>query len=200
MPEIKEKLATYAGYIVSQAEAEAEAARAETSEAEAKALAEAEAKAAGEAKLHIAADAAAAKAKADKRIVAATMKNRRRLLEYRERCAADVFAEVRKRVDIYTASKAYAGELRKLLQKAAGALPGISSAQVFLRGRDMALARELADALPGVKLSFSEGRFALGGLMLQSAEKARRVDLTYDSAFTDLSGRFSEITGFRVEG
>lgn len=199
MPEIREKLATYSSNIITQAQTEAERMKADTAAAEAKALAEAETKAAAEAKLRIAALSAEVKAKEEKRIVAANLHNRRRLLEYRESCAAEVFAEVRRRVDAYMASDKYVEKLQALLTEALGAVPGVTRAQVFLRARDMKYREALAAAQPAVRFEFAEGRFALGGLMLVSEEKSRRVDLTFDSAFKDLSGRFSEITGFRVE-
>ncbi|NCB52156.1 MAG: hypothetical protein EOM54_09785 [Clostridia bacterium] len=199
MPEIMEKLATYSEYIVTQAQEEAEAIRAEASEAEEKALAEAEAQLAGEAGRQIAAGKADARSKAERQIVAFSIKNRRKILEYRESCAEEAFGEVRRLVTRYTDSENYSGKLRELLLEAFAAVPGISEAQVLLRPKDMKYKGELAAALPDVRLTFSEGRFALGGLMLQSEEKSRRIDLTFDSAFADLSGRFSEITGFRVE-
>ena len=86
-----------------------------------------------------------------------------------------------------------------LLVKAYGGMPGITAARVFLRQADMKYQDALAARLPEVRLEFVEGRFVLGGLILMSEEKARRVDLTFDSGFSDLSGRFSEITGFCVE-
>jgi vacuolar-type H+-ATPase subunit E/Vma4 len=199
MPEIMEKLATYAEYIVTQARDEAEAIKAEAAKTEEKALSEAERLLDGEAGRQIAAGKAEARAKAERQIVAFSIKNRRKILEYRESCAEAVFGEVRRRLMGYEKSEEYPQKLRELLLKACGALPGISEAQVFLRPKDMKYRDELAAALPDVKTTFAEGRFSLGGLMVQSEEKSRRIDLTFDSAFSDLSGRFSEITGFRVE-
>jgi len=199
MPEIMDKLATYADYIVTQAKEEAEAIKAEATKSEEKALTEAEQQLECEANRKITAGKAEAKAKAERHIVASSIKNRRQILEYRERCAEEVFGEVRRRVMGYTSTDAYPEKLRKLLLEAADAVPGISEAQVFLRPKDMKYRDGLAAALPDVKTTFTEGRFALGGLMLVSEEKSRRIDLTFDSAFSDLSGRFSEITGFRVE-
>lgn len=199
MPEIMEKLATYAEYIVTQAQDEAEAIRAEATQTEEKALKEAERQLDSEAGRRIAAGKAEARSKAERQIVAFSIKNRRKILEYRENCADEVFGEVRRRVGRYTESEAYPSKLRGLLLEAFEAVPGISAALVLLRPKDMKYKDELTAALPNVKLAFAEGHFALGGLMLQSEEKSRRIDLTFDSAFADLSGRFSEITGFRVE-
>jgi vacuolar-type H+-ATPase subunit E/Vma4 len=199
MPEIMEKLATYAEYIVTQAKEEAEAIIAEAASMEEKALAEEERQLECEADRQINAGKANARAKAERQIVAFGIQNRRKILEFRENCADAVFGEVRRHVMEYTKSEEYPEKLRALFIEACKAVPGISEAQVFLRPKDMIYKDQIAAALPDIKTTFAEGRFALGGLMLVSEEKSRRVDLSFDSAFSDLSGKFSEITGFRVE-
>ena len=46
----------------------------------------------------------------------------------------------------------------------------------------------------------AEGKFLLGGMMIEFPVQHRRADLTFDTALEDLSGRFTEITGFGMEG
>ena len=124
---------------------------------------------------------------------------KRSLLQFREDCAADVFAEVRRRVLALHDSAGYAGTLQDQLLRALSAVPGAHSAVVELRHEDMARAADLAAAAPGVELKFVEGAFTLGGLVLDCAEAGRKIDLTFDAALEDLEGRFSEITGFSLE-
>ena len=65
---------------------------------------------------------------------------------------------------------------------------------------DMAHADALRAAVPGVELDFEEGDFLLGGLIVECPELSRLADLSFDSALDDLEGRFSEVTGFNMEG
>ena len=55
-------------------------------------------------------------------------------------------------------------------------------------------------SVPQFICSFEEGGFSLGGLVFECAEKGRKIDLSFDAALEDLEGRFSEITGFSLEG
>ena len=136
-----------------------------------------------------------AKVRENKRVVSEGLAAKRSLLQFREDCAADVFAEVRRRVLALHDSAGYAGTLKDQLLRALSAVPGAHSAVVELRHEDMARAA----AAPGVELKFVEGAFTLGGLVLDCAEAGRKIDLTFDAALEDLEGRFSEITGFSLE-
>ena len=94
----------------------------------------------------------------------------------------------------------YGNTLKEQLWRALDAVPGARSARVLLRREDMRFAQSLNAASPGVRLSFEEGGFSLGGLVFECAEKGRKIDLSFDAALEDLEGRFSEITGFSLEG
>ena len=120
--------------------------------------------------------------------------------EAMEDCADDVFAEVRRRVLELPEQPEYGNTLKEQLWRALDAVPGARSARVLLRREDMRFAQSLNAASPGVRLSFEEGGFSLGGLVFECAEKGRKIDLSFDAALEDLEGRFSEITGFSLEG
>ena len=140
------------------------------------------------------------KAREDKRVMTETLAARRSLLALREECAGMVIADVRARLAAYPGEPGYAGTLDNLLRRGLNAVPDARSARVLLRGADMAHAEHLRAAAPGVELSFAEGKFLLGGMMIEFPVQHRRADLTFDTALEDLSGRFTEITGFGMEG
>ena len=62
----------------------------------------------------------------------------------------------------------------------------------------MRFADELMNSASGVSLAFAEGSFALGGLSLVCLSKGRRVDMTFDSALSDMVGHFSELAGLNI--
>lgn len=194
-----EKLNAFTSAVLSDAKAEAERVAAETAEEEKKALEEFEASTSAEAERKKAAGAAAAKAREEKRVAAGSLRSRRTLLELREKCSREVYDEVRHRVETYPASEKYPDWLAALLKKALDSIPGIGRAGVLLRPEDMRYKETLAASVPGMELEFRPGTFHLGGLIVRSDEKARRIDMTLDSAMEDIEGRFSELTGFRVE-
>lgn len=140
-----------------------------------------------------------AKVRENKRVVAEGLAAKRSLLQFREDCADDVFAEVRRRVLELPKQPEYEKTLRDQLWRALDAVPGARSARVLLRREDMRFAQALNAASPGVRLSFEEGGFTLGGLVLECGEQGRKIDLSFDAALEDLEGRFSEITGFSLE-
>lgn len=140
------------------------------------------------------------RAREDKRIMTETLAARRSLLTLREDCAKSVLDDVRVKLEAYPAEAGYAGTLDALLLRGLAAVPGAASVRVLLRGEDMAHAEHLRKAASRVEMSFAEGKFTLGGLMIEFPLQHRRADLTFDTAMEDLSGRFADITGFGMEG
>lgn len=199
MQEEKSKIEGFTSAVITAAEQHAARINEETEQLEREAIDNyaADLKAAA-AKLRAAA-LADAKVRENKRVVSEGLAAKRSLLQFREDCAADVFAEVRRRVLALHDSAGYAGTLKDQLLRALSAVPGAHSAVVELRHEDMARGAGLAAAAPGVELKFVEGAFTLGGLVLDCAEAGRKIDLTFDAALEDLEGRFSEITGFSLE-
>lgn len=199
MPDLTDKAAVFTEAILADARARSREIRESVESAEKTALDRLEAEQKAEAERRVAAGTADARARAEKRITAGVLKCRRELLQYREDCAGEVYEAVRARLVSYPDSADYGGTLCALLGKALGVLPGGGRVTVYLRARDMGYAQRLQKELPNAELDFAEGSFALGGLIAESAESALRADMTFDSALEDLSGRFSELTGFDVE-
>lgn len=199
MPNGTDKTTVFTAAILENARTRADALRTSAESAERAELDAFEAEQRADGERRVAVGTADAKAREDKRVTAAVLKCRRELLQYREDCAFDVFGEVRARLSAYPATPAYGDTLRDLLGRAVGALPGGGEVTVYLRPEDMSYAGELRRALPNSSLAFAEGSFALGGLIAESGERRLRADLTFDSALEDLSGRFSELTGFDME-
>ena len=199
MQEEKSKIEGFTSAVITAAEQHAARINEETEQLEREAIDNYAADLKAAAAKRRAAALADAKVRENKRVVSEGLAAKRSLLQFREDCAADVFAEVRRRVLALHDSAGYAGTLQDQLLRALSAVPGAHSAVVELRHEDMARAADLAAAAPGVELKFVEGAFTLGGLVLDCAEAGRKIDLTFDAALEDLEGRFSEITGFSLE-
>ncbi len=133
------------------------------------------------------------------RVSARAAENKRQLLQFREDCAKNVFAEVQKKIKSFTESEEYPEHLGKLLRKAVGQLGYGFAAEVHLRREDMKYSGFLLTQVSGVSLGFREDAFELGGLRLVCPARGRRIDLSFDSALSDLVGHFSELTGMLVE-
>jgi len=125
--------------------------------------------------------------------------NKHVLLQYREDCAKEVFAMARERVEEYVRSDEYPLHLAELLKKAIMQLGYGFEAEVYLRPEDMALEQTLTSAATGAMLSFYEGVFTLGGIRLVCPSRGLRIDMSFDSAFTDLIGHFSELSGMHLD-
>ena len=137
-------------------------------------------------------------AREGRRVAARMTENKHTLLQYREDCATESFAKVSARIEAFTASEDYLPHLKTLLRQAVEALGYGFSATVYLRPEDMRFADELMNSASGVSLAFAEGSFALGGLSLVCLSKGRRVDMTFDSALSDMVGHFSELAGLNI--
>lgn len=129
------------------------------------------------------------------RVNAHRNKLRHELLQYREECAKEVFRIAQEHIARFTESDAYPAHMAGLLARAIGEIGYGFTADVYLRPEDMGLADYLLGSVSGVSLGFGEGTFILGGLRLASPAKARRVDLSFDTALTDLIGHFSDMAG-----
>lgn len=143
--------------------------------------------------------AAEEKLRLEKSLATERLEARRAILRCREECGAEAYAEVMERLRRYPQTPEYGDALAKLLIKGVKRVGEAGEYTVSLRSADMKYGHMLAKALPGARLTFKEGAFALGGLIIECGEKNLRVDMTYDSAFADLKGRFAELTLFRVE-
>jgi len=194
----EEKLTTFmdAIRVRSQKEIQAIAAgeekRREADEKEAKERAEADSKVWLEVQLNN------ARTEAGLKVAARKAANRRSLLEFREKAAAEAFAAAKDRIAAFTASPDYAAHLSGLLKKALDELGRDAPVTVYLRREDMAC----ADYLRGhetAPLTFSEGSFGRGGLQVAVPRENKRADLSFDTALRDLRGRFAELSGLEID-
>lgn len=140
------------------------------------------------------------RAKEDKRVMTETLAARRSILALREECQREVVSDVRERLRSYPDAPEYASVLDKLLVRGLAAVPGAKRARVLLRSEDISHKLHLKAAAPEVELSFAEGFFDLGGLIIDFPDEHRRADLTFDTALDDLAGNFAEATGIGMEG
>lgn len=142
---------------------------------------------------------AEARSREEKRIMTETLAARRSLLSMREECAERVLSDVHDRLEKYVLDEKYAGTLDTLLRRGLTAVPGAKTVRVLLRREDAGHEAHLRAAAPGLEMSFAQGKFELGGLIIEFPLQHRRADMTFDNALEDLSSRFTEITGFGME-
>lgn len=200
MPNLEDKLSLMSAEMTAEVTAAAEALRAETEAEERRQLEEYETALRQSYEMRRNAAATDAQNREDRRIVAESLRLRRELLEARESCAAALMSDVRERLNSLTASPEYSALMARQLRRALSAVRGAREAVLLLRPRDMHLAPELTALGGDTALKAQEGAFNMGGLILDCAELHRRVDLSFDSALTDIEGRFTELTGFHMEG
>lgn len=142
---------------------------------------------------------AEARSREEKRIMTETLAARRSLLSMREECAERVLSDVHDRLEKYVLDEKYAGTLDTLLRRGLTAVPGAKTVRVLLRREDAGHEAHLRAAAPELEMSFAQGKFELGGLIIEFPLQHRRADMTFDNALEDLSSRFTEITGFGME-
>jgi vacuolar-type H+-ATPase subunit E/Vma4 len=125
---------------------------------------------------------------ADKRVIATR----------REEIAHEVFAAVREKILEFTKTDDYLPHLKKLYKEAFDALDNPYDGVILLRPEDMHYAKELSTVLPGRHVTFQEGKFTLGGLIVDCHSKLLRADQSYDTALGDLDGHFAELFGLSL--
>lgn len=138
------------------------------------------------------------KSEQSRRVTGITVENRRELFRLRDEYAHQVFELLRDRIAEFTKTPAYLDKLKQYLCRGISEIGG-GSALVLLRREDMKFVDELKDCAEGSTLSFSEGKFELGGLMLSSLENNMNIDMTYDTEFSELDGHFAEMFGLELE-
>jgi len=175
-----------------QAIAAGEEKRREANEKDAKDRAEAEAK------VWLEAQQNTARNEAELKVAARRAANRRSLLEFREKAAAEAFAAAKDRIAAFTASPDYEAHLAALLKKALDELGRSAPVTVYLRREDMSCAETLKGQ-ESAALTFAEGGFGLGGLQAAVPSENKRADLSFDTALRDLRGRFAELSGLEID-
>ncbi|MCL1827934.1 MAG: V-type proton ATPase subunit E [Oscillospiraceae bacterium] len=122
-----------------------------------------------------------------------------KLLEFREDCAGETYKTVTEYIDEFIKTDKYPDYLVRILTGAAKRLPDNTPAEIYLRPEDMHLSGYLIDKVPGISMSFNKGTFSLGGMWLSAPQLKLRIDMSFDSAMSDIIGHFSELSGMIPE-
>lgn len=197
-PSTEKKLEGFIDVMISEATDESKVIAEALRQKEAELMAQAQASINAEAEKHTRARIAEIRAAENHRVSTRMTENQHTLLEFREKSAKEVYADVTKRVAEFTASADYLPHLKKLLAKAIETFGHGYSAELSLRREDMQYADELISSATGVSLSASEGDFDLGGLCFNCPARGKRIDLTFDSALQEIKGHFSDYTGGKL--
>lgn len=198
MPQLDEKLMHFTQVLMEEADAESAAVEAEIAAARAKARSEAEDQILQEAYHYIKSEVSRLRTESGRQVSRQMQENQRRLSLRREEMAQEVFASVRKKLEAYTQTDSYPRRLTALFREALSLLGTVQSVTVYLRPEDRTFLPLLQKAAGPVKVTAQDGTFRLGGLVLVSPEKARRVDATFDTAMDELNGHFAELFGLRL--
>lgn len=192
---LEKKLDAFTEVMISEATEQSRAITEELRRAEAEQMAKAEARIKAEVEKYTRNRIAEITAAENHRISTCMTDGQHRLLEYREACAQEIYADIARRIAEFTSSEEYLPHLKKLLQRAISAFGYGYSAEILLRSEDMKYSSELVGSVSGVSLTVSEGSFVLGGLCLNCPARGKRADLTFDSALADMKGHVSDYTG-----
>lgn len=133
------------------------------------------------------------------RVSAQMLENKRILLGYREKCAKEVVSDVTQRIHEFVGSENYKEHLVRLFTDALKSLKADSSIVVLLRSEDMKYSQSIGDAAKSLNISFREGDFTLGGLVILCPSANLRIDQTFDSSLEDIQSHFAELSGIDLE-
>lgn len=133
------------------------------------------------------------------RINARMTENKHALLKYREDNANEAFKEVSAKIVEFTNSEDYLPHMKNQLKKAIDFLGYGCLVELILRPEDMHLGDELIGSVTGVSITVMEGAFSLGGLRVVCHSKGQRIDLSFDTALSDMVGHFSELAGLKMD-
>lgn len=198
MPESNQKLDRFTAAILREAAAESDQAMAAYEKKRTKELAEAKKKVGCEARAYLHAEITRLRADYGRQVAQRMQETKRTLFQRRNEIAGGVFDEVRQKITAYTASEQYAPRLREILLEALGALRGSDSVTVYLRSADQNLIPSLREAAAKIHMTFLDGDFQLGGLIVEAPEMGLRVDSSFDSRMEELNGHFAELFGISL--
>lgn len=196
MDNVEVKLGHFISAILTDARREADALYQEIKGESDAAMSAAEDDALAAAYRHIKTEVSRIESECGRRLSRRVMENKREMFRRREAMADEVAASVREKLRDYVKTDAYAEQLKSILQSVLAVFE--SDTVVYLRPEDMPLAGALASAGDGVKITFAEGEFELGGLEASCPSKKLHVDETFDTSMYELRGRFSELFGLKL--
>lgn len=203
MSDIKTKLDNLTAAIGAEAAAEAMEIIKDSKSRRKLSVLEAEQKIAEEFSLYTARRISEIRLRETRRVSARTMENKRKILSLREECLNTISGEVSEKVAAFTQSEEYAPYMMSMLDRAISAAgEDTAEARLYLRNEDLYLETELKKRAAGINLAVCEGKFTLGGLILEVPAHSLFIDMSFDTAFKELSGRFTEISnvGGRING
>lgn len=195
---IEKKLDAFTNTIISEAIEDAHAITLALQRRQTEIIEKAEIGIAEEAERYQRAAIAEIRAEQERKISTKLGENKFTLLEFREACTQEIYEQVERKVIEFTDSPAYLTHMKNLLKTALSTLGAAAEAEVYLRAKDMHLQAELSAAVPEAHLRFSEDGFSLGGLLVVSPSKARRIDMSFDTALADMVGHVSELAGLKM--
>lgn len=198
MPDSKQKLDRFTASILKEAAAESEQARAVFEERRRKALAEAREQANAEARAYRHSEISRLRAEAGQQVSRRMQESKQTLFRRRNEIAEEVFDQVRQRIAAYAESGDYVTRLEELLQKALSQLDGADHIRIYLRERDRGWQSLLRERVPEVQVTFLEGSFQLGGLIVEAPDLGLRVDASFDSRLQELRSHFAELFGISL--
>jgi len=132
-----------------------------------------------------------AKTNAGRLISQKALENKKALFKCRSEIEKRVLDKVRARLFEYVKTPDYLSQLRKMAAYAARFLEE-NDIVISLRADDMKYADELNSQTPAI---YTQGDFKLGGLIAVSPSKNLRIDMSFDTSLTEVSGKFGEISG-----
>jgi vacuolar-type H+-ATPase subunit E/Vma4 len=198
MTENNQKLEHFTATILNEAAAESEQAQTDFQARREQALTEARKAARLEARAYVRSELGRIRADAGHQVSYRMQESKRTLFQRRNQIAGEVFDAVRRKIAAYTATPEYGRRLEDLLRQALGALAEAETVQVYLRPADRGFIPLLQEAAPEVHMTFLDGAFTLGGLIVEAPACGLRVDSSFDSRMDELNGHFAELFGISL--
>ena len=198
MPESNQKLKRFTASILEKANAESQQALSDFEAEQRSKLEEVRKQAESEAKAFYLSECSRIQADAGKQISRQKQEGRETLFLRRNEISKSVFDEVCEKIVSYTNTKEYTKRLEELLQEALTQFNNATYLRVFLRKRDQVHQSILQACAPNIQMTFLDGPFQLGGLIVEAPELGLRVDASFDSRLQELRGRFAELFGISL--
>ena len=198
MPDMNDKFDKFKQIVLEEALRDQEALHAQVEEVRSTRLREAEEQIKRETDEMVQARARAITGETGREISRRMLADKHAVATRRESIAAEVFAAVREKILAFTGTEEYLPHLKALYVDAFSALGNPYDGLIWLRPEDMQYVRDLTSALPGRHVTFQEGDFKLGGLIVDCQSRLLRADMSYDTALGDLEGHFAELFGISL--
>ncbi len=198
MPEETEKLYRFTETVLRDAARESNELRRRLHEERAAILDAARAEAREAARAHYDREAARIRSESGREISRHLMDVKRQIYLRRKEIGAQVIDRVGEKIAAFTATPDYPLRLEAMLRFALEQLPEANSVQLVLREEDLQYAPRLAAAVAPVAVECVAGALTLGGMLIRCPQLGLRIDCSFDSRLTELSGHFAEQFGLSL--